>query len=125
GIDALLRAAEDAVADLDRAVAALEAAPDEAALEDLLAEHQRKYAAFAQNPPPGSVKFLTWRGRVDGKEILSVRGRDLSIEHIQDDPHQPGAHRLHAELPERPVTVWMRVLESRPIHPFVLQQPRA
>lgn len=125
GIDALLRAAEDAVADLDRAVAALEAAPDEAALEDLLAEHQRKYAAFAQDPPPGSVKLLTWRGRVDGKEILSVRGRDLAIEHIQDDPHQPGAHRLHAELPERPVTVWMRVLESRPIHPFVLQQPRA
>ena len=123
GIDQLLLKADEALADLSQAEAALVAAPDAEATLRAIASHQEKHAAAVASLPGNAVRLLRWRGRVDGKDLLSIRGDVLSIEHIQDDPIHSDTHEFFDSLPRREVTVLVRDVESRPIHPFVAAQP--
>ena len=123
GIDQLLLRADEALADLARAEATLAAAPDGEAALRAIASHQEKHAAAVASLPGDAVKLLWWRGRVDGKDLLSIRGDTLSIEHIQDDPIHSDTHEFFGRLPRREVTVLVRDVESRTIHPFAAAQP--
>ena len=125
GIDELMRNADAALDDLDGAEAALAAAPDREGVRQVIQAHQDRHARAVDPLPKGAFKLLTWRGKVDGKDIVSVRGDTLAIEHIQDDPIQSAAYRFHARLPKREVTVLVRDVESRTLHPFVIEQPNA
>jgi hypothetical protein len=66
---------------------------------------------------------LEWRGRVDGRDLLHVRGKTIEIEHLQSDPIADPSANFTAELPAREVTVLVKDKQSQAVHPFLLEQP--
>ena len=125
GIDQLVRSAHAALDDLDAAEETLAEAPDAAGVLEAIAAHQQTYAKALGEHEQDAVKLLTWKGKVDGKDILSVCGDRVHIDHIQDDPIHSVTYTFHGKLPRKPVTVLFRDIQSRTIHPFVFEQPTA
>ncbi|HPI74979.1 MAG TPA: hypothetical protein PLZ01_16310, partial [bacterium] len=54
-----------------------------------------------------------------------MNDKNLKIEHIKWDDIYFKDQTIFAALPQRPVTVIPKNLDSRPMHPFVLEQPSA
>jgi hypothetical protein len=125
GIEQLIINADAAVADLAQAEAALADAPDTEGVLRAIAEQQARHAEALGTLEAEAVKFLRWRGKVDGKDIISIRGETIALEHIQDDAPHSVSHEFFKPLPARPVTVLVKDVESQIIHPFVLEQPTA
>ena len=123
GIDYLLQAAREAVDDLPAHEARLAAAPDQDGVLQAIADHQKRNAEALERLAGRATKFLSWRGKVDGKDILTIRGETLSIEHIQDDPIHSMESRFYEPLPQRAVTILFKDIESQTIHPFILEHP--
>lgn len=89
----------------------------------MISAEQEKQARAVSSLTKDAVKFMAWRGKVDGEEILSIRGDQVAIDHILGDPAHSVEYRFYHPLPDREVTVLVKDIESRPIHPFVLEQP--
>lgn len=125
GIDQLIDGAQALLADRDATIARLDRAPDEAQVAVLIAEQQRLHAEASEAHTAKATKVLHWRGRIDGRDILSIRGDQFTITHIRHDHIQSSTPTFTNPLPEKPITVILNTKESKPIHPFVLQQPTA
>jgi hypothetical protein len=123
GIDQLIVNVDEALDDLARAEATLDAAPDEDGVRRAIETRQTEYANALDALLGEAVKFLRWRGRVDGRDLLSIRGETLTVKHIQWDHLDSVEYQFFEGLPDREVTVLIRDVESRPSHPFVLEQP--
>ena len=123
GIDPLIRSAQAALDNLERAEHALANAPAASEIEALVARQRQLHAQALAERHTGAVKVLRWRGRVDGKDILRVRGKKLEIEHVQNDPIAEAESDFLAALPSREVTVLVKDVVSRDTHPFLLEQP--
>lgn len=123
GVDQLLANARTAVADLDAAERALASAPDAPGTQSLIRARQARDRDALAAPNHGYTRALRWRGRVDGKDILHIRGDSVEIEHLAWDPIQSDTYEVFAPLPARPVDVVIRDVESQAPHPFVLEQP--
>ncbi len=125
GIEQLLENVEEALADPERAELALETAPDAEGVADAIAEQQADNRRLVESHLEDAVKILYWNGRVDGKDILSIRGDAVSIEHVAADPIHVIESRIETPLPAKPGTVFVRDIRSSEIHPFVLEHPSA
>lgn len=125
GVDQLIDNADEALADLDQAEAMLAQAPRKDEMEKIIAVQQRRYSDALETHTGDAVKVLRWRGKVDGRDILCIRGKTVWIEHKSGDGITEASHELHAPLPERDVTVLLKDIESRDRHPFVIEQPAA
>jgi len=123
GIDQLIDSADDALEDLERAEARFANAPDEAKLAKAIQEQQKLHAAALKTLRNETVRFLSWRGKIDGVDVLSVSGDEVTLNHIQSDAPHSIDQRVFEELPAREVTVLLRDVESQTIHPYVLEQP--
>ena len=53
-----------------------------------------------------------------------MQGSQWSIQHLQWDGPEVKSCQLTQPLPARPVTVIPKDIESRPLHQFILEQPR-
>ena len=124
GVEQLVENADRAIADLDAAESALANAPAPEAVDGLIAAYQQQHRdALAVH---GKAKrFYHWKGRVDGRDVLTIRGDTVEMEHLQSDPIQVLEESFDEPLPKRPVTVLLRDLQSLATHPFVLEQPSA
>jgi hypothetical protein len=60
---------------------------------------------------------------IDGRDIVNFRGAEYTIDHIQWDGAQVKEFTSFAPLPEKSVTVIPVNIVSRPLHPFVMEQP--
>ena len=125
GVDQLLVNATQALDDLDRAEGNLARALTPVQIEKCVEELQARYGQVLQEQGEKAVKVLYWEGRVDGRDVLAVRGDQLHIEHLRWDPLYVQDHTFFAALPKKPVTVVPEDIESEPMHPFVLEQPTA
>lgn len=125
GIDQLRLCAEELVADREGALDELRRAPTPEELDKVVTEHQARYAALLESHKEKAVKFLHWEGSVDGKDLLLIQGNRLEVKHLQSSQIAHQKSEFSGELPKRPVTVIVRDLDSRPRHPFVLEQPKA
>ncbi len=123
GIDRLLHAVDDVLLDRENAEERLERTLNTAALLEAIQKKQEINREIFEKHANDAVHFLHWEGFVDGKDILLIRGDHVEIQHIQNDPPQHVQYNLIQPLPQKEVTVLLNDLESRPIHPFVLQQP--
>ena len=123
GVDQLLVNAAQALEDLDQAEQCLAQAPSSQEIEQAVAEEQAKYAELLARHAGEAVKILHWRGKIDGRDILRMRGRDVSIEHLRWDPPSVEISDVLAPLPGQIGTVVPKSIQSRPLHPFVLDQP--
>lgn len=125
GIEQLLANVEEALADLETAEEHLEDAPDAEGVADAIAEQQADNRRLVESHANDAVKILYWNGRVDGKDILSIQGDMVEIEHVAADPIHVIESRIESPLPDKPGTVFIRDIRSGEIHPFVLEHPSA
>ncbi len=123
GVAQLIESASAMLADRSAAERMLENAPDESEIADLIRERQDRDRDLLAQLGLKAVKILHWKGMVDGKDILHIRGDTVRIEHIAADPIQHAEATFSNPLPERPVTVFLNNIRSPEIHPFVLEQP--
>ncbi len=124
GPDQLLTNLSEMLKDRVRAEQALARAPSTDEIEKEVAEQQRRYREILDKQRNRACKILYWEGRVDGQDILSVKGSDVKIEHLRWDPIYMHSHTFLQPLPTRSGSVVIEDIESEPMHPFVLQQPR-
>ena len=125
GIEALVTCAADALTGLEAAEARLAEAPTEEEAYQLIAGQQAAHAQAISKYAGESTHFLHWRGRVDGKDILHIKGEELKTEHVAYDELQDISCEFKAPLPRKEVTVLLQENEALEIHPFVLEQPSA
>jgi len=123
GLDQLIKNAQDAAADLDQAEQTLAQAPDQGQVARLLVSQQDEHAGILASRADSAVKVLHWRGRVDGRDILRIRGKQIEVEHIQGDSISSATFEFTHPLPEKRVTVLVKDIESRDSQPFLLEQP--
>jgi len=125
GIEALVTCAADALTGLEAAEARLAEAPTEEEAYQLIAGQQAAHAQAISKYAGESTHFLHWRCRVDGKDILHIKGEELKTEHVAYDELQDISCEFKAPLPRKEVTVLLQENEALEIHPFVLEQPSA
>jgi hypothetical protein len=123
GVDQLILNAELALSDLAMAESMLANALTAKEIEQSVAEEQAIYAKVLEGAGEQKTLILHWRGKIDGSDIVRVRGDEVSIEHLRWDGPTVERSEVLAPLPNQPGTVVVRDLGSRPLHPFVLEQP--
>ncbi|MCL4693396.1 MAG: hypothetical protein KJ060_12915 [Candidatus Hydrogenedentes bacterium] len=123
GVDVLLRNAEALLANRDAALAALDRKPTRSQLDATIAEQQRRYKEVLEKHADKAVKFAHVEIMVDGRDILNIKRDTYEIEHLRWDYPHVRVFEFSEPLPAEPVTVIPRDIESRPMHPFVLEQP--
>jgi hypothetical protein len=124
GVDQLIKNADDALNDLEKAESTLADAADAAQIDQAIAVQQEQHSRTLAKHPK-AIKVLRWQGNVDGKDILHIRGKHVQIQHVSGDSIAKAAHELFRPLPEKEVTVLIEDLNSEELHPFVLEQPTA
>ena len=123
GVDVLLENAGAALDDIEAHSAVLERTPGRDALEALIGRQQDRYREILEERADEAVKFAEFEIFVDGQDLLRIQGDGYTIEHLRWDPAQVRKAEFLEALPEEGVTVIPKDIESRPIHPFMLQQP--
>ncbi len=123
GVDQVIANAKAALADVAAAKTALEKAPSRAQLDQTVAEQQRRYAEVLEEHADRAVHFAHFEALVDGRDILNIKRDTYRIDHLRWDPSEVKECTFHVPLPDAPVTVVPRDIYSRPMHPFVLEQP--
>lgn len=123
GVDVLLNQAGDALKDIDTAKVRLAQTPNHRELEEIIAEQQQRYLEVLERRKEQAVRFARFEILVDGQDMLILSGDRFRVENIRwDGAHVEVGDVLEA-LPRKPVTVIPHDIESRPMHPFVLEQP--
>jgi len=123
GVDQVLLNIEDALLDVEQARLRLRQAPTSQQIEQTIASQQTRYVQVLQEQRRHAVKFLHWEGLVDGRDLLEICGENVRIIHLRWDPPSVTACQFFKPLPKKAVTVIVDDIQSRPIHPFVLDQP--
>ncbi|MCX5769628.1 MAG: hypothetical protein NTZ09_05065, partial [Candidatus Hydrogenedentes bacterium] len=125
GVDVLMQNAETMLGDRDAALERLARTPNRAEIERLIGEQQRRYREVLETHRDKAVLFGRFKILVDGQDLLIVRGGEYRIKNVRWDGAHVDVAEMPAALPRERVTVVPRDIESRPMHPFVVQQPSA
>ncbi len=125
GIDQLLKNAKQALDDLEKAETILANAPSRDEIEETLVQQQIRYADALEKNRERAKKFMQVDVMVDGRDILIIQGDKLKIEHLRWDHAHVRQSEFLEPLPPKAVTVIPACIDTRPVHPFVLEQPSA
>jgi hypothetical protein len=125
GIDLLITNAGFALEDLENAENILGMAPTAEQLENTITKQQKQYMVLLEKHKDETVKLLHIEVKVDGRDLLIVNEDKHKIQNLRYD----GAHvqklNFFTKLPKEEVTVIPLDIHSRPMHPFILEQPTA
>jgi hypothetical protein len=110
---------------VERAGAVLANAPDDAGIDQLIDDQQTLYAKVLEKYKDEAVKVVSWQGRVDGRDLFKVKGKNIEIEHLRYDQILETSEEFSASLPAKEYTVVVKDRQSRSFGPFVLEQPSA
>jgi len=125
GMEQLLLNVNQALTDLKRAETLLAQSPDPDEINLIVADEQQKYAQACDKYAAELVHVLHWKGRVDGRDLLRVKGDQLEIIHLRYDPIQEMTFKFSTPLPAQAVTVLPKIIQARSFKPFILEQPSA
>ena len=125
GVDVVLDNARAALEDVQATKQALDNAPSRSQLEQTIAIHQQRYQELLDEHANTSVHFASMEISIDGRDILNLTGSEYSIDHLRWDGPHVQRFEIHTPLPAAEVTVIPKKIYSRPMHPFVLEQPHA
>lgn len=123
GVDQLIKNASQALEDVEAAKATLANAPSRSELEQTVQAQQRRHAEVLEAYSEEAVHFAHFEAMIDGRDIINIAGDTHSIQHLRWDGPDVKAFDILTPLPRDAVTVVIKDLYSRPIHPFVLEQP--
>jgi hypothetical protein len=123
GVDQLIKNAGQAIEDLARAEQKLTNSPSTEQLEKTITLQQEQYKNLLEKYKEEAVKLLYIEVKVDGRDLFIVNEDSYKIENLQWD----GAHvqkiKFFTKLPQNHFTIIPRDIQSRPMHPFILEQP--
>ncbi|NQU52089.1 MAG: hypothetical protein HQ522_06075 [Bacteroidetes bacterium] len=115
----------DALNNVEKANAILTNAPNDAGIDKLIDDQQDKYKEVLEKYKDEAVKLVYWQGRVDGRDLFKVKGKEIEIEHLRYDNIQETSEEFFTTLPDKEYTVVVKNIQSRSFGPFVLEQPSA
>ncbi len=125
GVDLLIKNVGFAIENLENAENILRLAPTAEQLENTITEQQERYKAVLKEYKNEAVKLVHVEVMVDGRDLFIVNGDTHRIQNLRYD----GAHiqklQFFTKLPKKEVTVIPLDIHSRPMHPFILEQPTA
>jgi hypothetical protein len=123
GVDQTLDLATRALEDLPRFRGQMAKAPASEELPGVIEGWVESSDRFLETHRDKATKILRWRGRVDGRDILRLKGGRAWIEHIEADEIQDATLTFFQHLPAEPRTLLVRDIESPEADPFILEQP--
>ena len=123
GVEQLIKNAKQVLEDLESAERRFEAAPGMAEIERVIREEQRKYEEILSEYAEDKVKLAHWVCKVDGRDLIRIRGDKSEVEHLRWDGMSVSESNIVNPLPATDVCVIPRSVGSRPMHPFILSQP--
>ena len=123
GMDQLLKNVQLVLQDREKAEHLLATAPGDEEIDQLINEQQEKYKKLLQDYSDQAVKFLYWQGRVDGRDLIHIRDEKVEVEHLRYDDISEMSFEFFENLPNKPVTVFIKDIQARSFRPFVLEQP--
>ncbi len=123
GIDQLLKNVKRALVDLNKEKQSLELAPTRKELERTITLQQNLYKEILNKHQKDAVKFLHVKIKIDGRDILLIKEDNYQVEHLRWDSAHIQKLQFFEKLPTKAVTVIPLDIESRPMHPFILEQP--
>jgi len=122
GIRVFMELAGRALEDLQAAERTLAGSPT---MDDLQLMFDEERAGWERKLAESKKSTLlsTWKGSMDGKDIMKVRGGEFEIDHISDDPIVSPQMQVHEEIPvEEKYEIVIKPLEVRGnIH--IMEQP--
>ena len=125
GVNVLMQNAADLLEDRAQALERLANTPDRREIEALIAGQQDQYRRLLEERRGEAVLFGRFEILVDGQDILIVRDGDYEIRNVRWDGAHVKVGEMPRPLPRERVTVVPHDIESRPMHPFVVEQPSA
>jgi hypothetical protein len=125
GIDQLVKNIDLILKDHRVAKERINNAPSTEEIKNTIIAQQKKYKDVLKKHNKKAIKFLHWEGKVDGRDVLEIKGDKMSIKHLRWDNISHLEHTFYKKLPDKSVTVIPDDLYSRPIHPFIMEQPNA
>jgi hypothetical protein len=123
GVDQLLRNIQEALDDLESAEARLAAALTPEEIKRKVAEEQDRYAKVLKDYQGEAQKIAHWRGKIDGRDILYLQGKAIRLEHLRWDHPSVERSEVLSALPQEEGVIIPRPIQSRGMHPFILEQP--
>jgi hypothetical protein len=125
GVIVLQQNVEDVLNDREGALDRLAKTPNRREIEGLIAAQQQQYQELLEAHGGEAVLFGRFEILVDGQDILIVNGDSFDIKNVRWDGAHVAVGELVLPLPREPFTVIPLDIESRPMHPFVIEQPSA
>ncbi len=123
GVDALMRNTEAALADTEAHRNMLAGIPNRREIEDIIAAQQTRYRGVLESHADTARLFARFEVLVDGQDMLVIHGDRFDVVNIRWDGAHVEVGEILFPLPKGPGTIVPRDIESRPMHPFVLEQP--
>ena len=123
GIEQLQKNIKISLKDVEKAENILENAPDDEGIDKLIDDQQAKYKVVLEKYKEEAVKLVYWQGRVDGRDLFKVKGKEIGIKHLRFDNILETSEEFFTSLPDEEFTVIPVDIQSRSFGPFVLEQP--
>ncbi len=123
GIEQLQKNIKIALKDIEKAENLLADAPDDEGIDKLIDDQQVKYKEVLEKYKEEAIKLVYWQGRVDGRDLFKVKGKEIEIKHLRFDNILETSEEFFTSLPDKEYTVIPVDIQSRSFGPFVLEQP--
>ncbi|MBI5084953.1 MAG: hypothetical protein HZB13_10210 [Acidobacteria bacterium] len=124
GIDMTLELASRLLANRENAEKVLRDAPTDEQLAARFAAAREADRALLAGPTPVE-KILTWRGSIDGRDMLHIQGTSIRIQNLSGDGVHSQTAKFEKPVPAAAATRWViRPLDVRGVA-YVAQAPSA
>jgi hypothetical protein len=121
-VEAFIDLARRALKDLEEAERILRESPTLSGIQEMFDEARKGYLRRLEERPDARL-IASWKGTMDGRDLIRVRGTASTIEHISDDAIVSPEMVFHEPLPtDSPCEVVIRPIEVRG-SVYVKEQP--
>ena len=123
GVEQIIRNVKKSLTDPVKAQEELALAPTSDQIEKAVFKLHEQYKKILSVNQTELKKLLHFEAQIDGRDILKIHKGSYEIEHLRWDPPTIKDCLFSVPLPEREVTIIVKVLQARDLEPFVLEQP--
>jgi hypothetical protein len=123
GVEQLLVNANQILDNRTNALELLEKAPSSQQIEKSIDKMHEKYSKILLENDDKIIKLLHFEGQIDGRDILKIYNNSYEIEHLRWDPPSIRECTFFNPLPQKEVSIVLKLIQSRSVEPFILYQP--
>lgn len=123
GVNILRQNGHRLLEDREEAKRRQETTPSEKDLGGIIAQLQHRYEEVLQERAAELIQLGSFEIMIDGQDMLEIKGDSFKLIPIKWDAGSMHRAELTSPLPKQQGTVIPKDLESRAMHPFVLEQP--